>query len=248
MLSTDPTVLQIAFLPDGSFVLPVLGRLQGSKSARVRALAKQWAPSGLGDLACSLSTKISMLDLLAEQVNQSVGPLFDEISHDPQAVAARDERKTWAPRRRNQPYRVLLALDALIFELRSTYEILGKFLVIFADVILGRKLTQREIISELESRGTDMTWARELQEHRKLFFHEQAPWIAVRVVAWHPLKAEILLLTHSGADPGNPAEVLAVDQLRSMHRGIANAIANLQTFLLERVTDLENEEHGATSG
>lgn len=99
------------------------------------------------------------------------------------------------PSDRRQPYRILLEVDTFIFEFRSMYENLGKFLVLFFDRILGRGITQAAIKSELAERGVDMRWAAELDQHRKVFFHQQAPWLAVRVKSWDVFDAELLILS-----------------------------------------------------
>jgi len=69
-------------------------------------------------------------------------------------------------------------MDSFIFETRSLYEIVGKFLVTLFEILFDRKITQEELKSLLSSQGIDTRWIDELRDARILFFHETAPWLA----------------------------------------------------------------------
>jgi hypothetical protein len=241
MTADTPGILQIAYLPRGGFVLPLLSRLQGSTVPAIRALATEWSSSGLGDLACSLSTKISMLSLLAERIYTTITPMLDSVSGDKDALRAFQTGKGWIPSERDRPYKVLLEVDTFIFEFRSAYEILGKFLVLFFKVFLHRPVTEDAIKAVLKSRGVSMEWADELQAHRKIFFHEQAPWLAIRVKDWEHFSAELLILSHSGANSDDPAEVIPFDRLRAIFAGMEISLRHIQEWMMSEIEQLERE-------
>lgn len=247
MLSRDPHLLHIAYLPNGGFVLPLLGRLQRSNSPRVRALASKWVDEGLGDLASSLSTKMSMLSLLAGRVTQSTAPLMLDAIRDPNARSALNERKAWVPPDRQRPYHVLLDVDSFIFEFRSAYEILGKFLLRFFDVILDQRIKEREIKERLEAAGVDMAWATELQAHRKIFFHEQAPWLVFHVSDVEHFTPELWILSSADADATDPREVIPFVRLSAIYSGMSESLQHLQDWITKEISELEGraaEESG----
>lgn len=241
MTTENAGILRVAYLPGGGFVLPILARLQGSPVPSVRALAAKWADSGLGDLASSLSTKIAMLSLLAGRMYATVTPLLEDVAKEPSALRAFHVGKGWIPAERQRPYKVLLEVDSFIFEFRSAYEILGKFLVLFFEVFLDRQITQDAIKAVLESRGVSMAWAAELQKHRKVFFHNQAPWIAVRVNDWGHFSGDLLILSHSGANPDDPTEVIPFDRLRAIYTGMESSLRHIQDWVVSEIEKLEKE-------
>ena len=84
------------------------------------------------------------------------------------------------------PYRLLVDLDSFLFELRSTYEIVGKFLGGFFGRVLGRKLQEAEVIAALEASGNDTKWIGMLRRERVVSFHQTAPWIVFEVERGEP--------------------------------------------------------------
>jgi len=233
-------ILQLAYLPNGSFVLQVLGRLHASKNPRVKALATVWVKEGLGDLASSVSTKVSMLSLLAERLSGSTTPLILELLGDANAQAAYVERRSWVPRDRQLPFRVLLDVDSFIFEFRSAYEILGKFLGRFFELILNQRIKELEIKARLQADGVDMTWADQLQAHRKDFFHGQAPWLAVRITDETTFAPELLILSHAGANPADAEAVIPFTRLLEIYAGMDASLRRLYEWLIVEIECLES--------
>jgi hypothetical protein len=70
-------------------------------------------------------------------------------------------------------YELLLDIELFIFETRSLYEIVGKFLAELLGTLFNRKVTQKELQTLLASQGIDTRWIDELSEARKLFFTKQ---------------------------------------------------------------------------
>ena len=65
------------------------------------------------------------------------------------------------------------------FEARSTYEILGKFLITFCRIIFAQALNEENLKGILREDGLDVAWATLLHDKRILFFHQTAPWLAL---------------------------------------------------------------------
>jgi hypothetical protein len=162
-----------------------------------------------------------------------------EIAQDERARMAFTELKGWPPGARQQPYEVLVDIDTFLFEFRSAYEILGKFLLRFFAEILGRRVKEAEIRAYLESKGIDMSWSDELREHRKLFFHEQAPWLAVRVANWDPWDGDLIILAHAGANPEDSSESIPFQQMSAIYSGMAKSLQHLHEWLLDEIALLE---------
>jgi len=232
-------ILHIAYLPNGSFVLPIITRLKGSRDPKVRALAGKWQSSGLGRLGASLSTKVTMLGLIAGRLYSKLLPLQTELGQTPDLPDLMAGGYAWIPSQRSLPYEVLLELDSFIFEFRSAYEVFGKFLRAFSSEILSKAITETDLLKVLSDRGIDTAWAKELQERRKFQFHEHAPWLAYRVTNPEPLDADVVFLAHVDADPTKPEEAITTRVLSQIYSGFNKALQELQLWTLAEIAALE---------
>lgn len=138
---------------------------------------------------------------------------------------------------RELPYELLLDMDSFIFESRSLYEIMGKFLVELFRILFGRKITEAELKTLLAKRGIDTRWITELQENRKLFFHETAPWLAVQVTEdrqFDPimLKRQTTVLT--------PDDFVDFSTLREIYEGFVDSATELHRFVIEQIRHYES--------
>jgi hypothetical protein len=117
--------------------------------------------------------------------------------------------------------------------------------VSFFKEFLGRALTEQAIQAELQSRGVDMSWAVELREHRKIFFHQQAPWIAVRVADWEKSEFELVVLSDAQSDPSDPSESFTFRRLSAIYAGMQRSLHELQEWVLAEIDHLESQtSHG----
>jgi hypothetical protein len=224
-------------VPQSAFVLPIVTRLHAAKTPILRKLLAEWQSSGVADLAMSVSTKIAMLSLLVGRLYASLSPLTTAI-RDADLPMHLGSRKGLVIVDRNAPYAALLEFDAFIYEFRSAYEILGKFICAVFDR-LGRRIAEKDIVNELVSRGVDMTWAKELQEHRKIFFHERAAWLAVNIKSVETSDFEFVVLTDPGADPSNPDEAVSFDRLHAIYNGMDASLKHIQSWVLEELARMD---------
>ena len=61
------------------------------------------------------------------------------------------------------PYELLLDMDSFIFETRSLYEIMGKFLVELFRALFGKAVTEADIQAILSAGDIDTRWIAEAQ-------------------------------------------------------------------------------------
>jgi hypothetical protein len=233
------SILHVGYTPNGSFVLPIIGGLQASSHPQVKQVAAKWPKSDVSLLGASLSTKVTMLSLLASRLYSKLIPLQVELGQ----LADLDELIrggiAWVPAQRNLPYELLLELDSFIFEFRSAYEILGKFMCAFSADILGKPIKEKDLLEILQKRGISTGWAKDLQERRKFWFHEHAPWIAYRVKRSDPLDSTVVFLSHVDADPDNQTESLDQGKLSQIYSGFDQALRELQAWALREIAALE---------
>ena len=106
----------------------------------------------------------------------------------------RDTGTVWSLSEDRLTYELLAGIDAFIFEARSTYEILGKFLVTFCRIIFAQALTEETLKGILREEGLDVAWATLLHDERILFFHQTAPWLALMFDDARSASPELLIV------------------------------------------------------
>ncbi len=77
-------------------------------------------------------------------------------------------------------WETLVDLDGFLFEARSAYEILGKLLIICFAFVLQKKIQEKDVWDAVREQGVRIDWIEVLRVHRILFFHNTAPWLAIR--------------------------------------------------------------------
>jgi len=234
-----PKIVRVAYLPNGSFVLPIIARLHGSSRPEVHGLAGTWERSELSLIGASLSTKATMLGHLSRRLFSSITPLVTELSQRDDLRDFIDGGYGWIPSQRGLPYEALLELDSFIFEFRAAYEILKNFLLAFSTLILGKRVGKAELMDVLTSAGVSTDWVDELQKHRNFLIHEHAPWILFRVRQLEPPDFEPVFLAHVDADPEDPAESIDIKTLSRIYAGFDRSLQELQRWAIAEISQLE---------
>lgn len=230
--------LHVAYLPQAAgWVLPVIREVQGASSQGLRALADSWAKSDLSELGLAVTTKLAILPHVIQSVNQQFAQLGKEAAALSDLQEHIDRGAGFMPQDGELPYKLLASLDAFIYECRSTYEIVGKFLRRFSETFLASPITEQQVATILRDAGLDDTWIPDLADHRKLFFHSTAPWVALKITSRSPFRAELLVLRRNISDLTDAEHVIPFERLRAIHAGLGASLAQLQQWLILRVRE-----------
>jgi hypothetical protein len=233
--------IHVDYLPSSGWVLTIMSRLLNSSDPRLRKAFEQWSETPLKELGIAITTRMHMLGLAVRRLNARVAALRAEIAADPsQLDAAIWDGYVFRLKDHDLAYELLIDMDSFIFETRSLYEIVGKFLVALFDVLFGREITENNLQSILANRGIDTRWITELRENRKLFFHQTAPWLAVQVdhtkTDFNPVLLKTAAMTFE-----NPDDRLDFDTLHAIYYGFVNSITQLNLFIMEQIRILESQ-------
>ena len=227
--------IHLAYLPSSGWVLQIMSKLLQSVSPQLRNAFDEWSDTPLKELGIAITTRMHMLGLCVRRLNARVADLRREIEADSsQLDAALAEGYAFKLKDSELPYELLLDMDSFIFETRSLYEIMGKFLVTLFDVLFARQLTEADLPSILAEKGVDTRWIVELRENRKLFFHQTAPWLAVQVER-EAMNFNPVLLKTASATFDDPNKFVDFATLRAIYEGFVNSAAELHRFILEQI-------------
>ena len=128
-------------------------------------------------------------------------------------------------------YDICDSVDSILFESRSAYEITGKFVGRFCEVILERPIKQADLIRVLTDAGHDVVWIKELQENRILFFHQTAPWIALEIKQRDPLQFELVVMKENLKDFDDPSKFITQSELSDIWDGYERSMVAIKEWL-----------------
>lgn len=153
--------MHISYEPSDIWLYPIMNRLRQSSNPILRQRMDDWGETPLGEIGLALATKRSMLLLLVRRIDRQLNKLNQEINDGNLVEQHITGNYAYRLRDTELAYEILLDVDAFIFESRSTYEIVGKFLLDFFDRIFGSKVKENEIIAVQKSEGLDTRWIEE---------------------------------------------------------------------------------------
>jgi len=226
--------LHINYVPGNGWVLTIMSRLLHSRDPQLRKAFEDWSDTPLKELGFAITTRMYMLGLSIRRLNRQVSALRDELNADlPQVEWCLAKNGAFTVKDKELPYELLLDMDSFIFETRSLYEIVGKFLVHLVRALFGEAVTEADLQALLSANGIDTRWIEELRENRKLFFHQTAPWLAVSV--GDGMKFDPILLKKPVQTFDDPDSFVEFDRLREIYNGFVESVTDLHRYVLEQI-------------
>jgi hypothetical protein len=217
-----------------------MGRLARSTKEQLRQVFENWSETPLLDFGFAITTKIQMLGLCVNRLNGRVDALRKILGNDEDELRACLEKGHALTLRDNHlAYELLLDMDSFIFESRSLYEIVGKFLRNLLEAVSQRKITEKQLKAMLSTKGIDTRWIDILRETRQLFFHQTAPWLAIQVDS-SPKRYNPILLKKSVVKI-DTSEFVSFESLREIYEGFVNSLTALHDFVMEEIRKLESQ-------
>lgn len=221
------------YRPQVSWLYPIWNALNGTTSEALR-LAYSKRDSTLSDLAVAVATKLAILRTVVNRFNSDYGRLLKLAAEDAKEIYANRERGTvWIVPNEQIAYELLADVDAFIFESRSIYEILGKFLATLHRTIFNQPLSEDDLKAILREGGFDVAWTTLLRDERKLFFHDTAPWLALMYGDGTP--PELLIVRQNVKTLDDPETYARISDYNHIYSGLAHALDKLQEHILREI-------------
>ena len=183
-----------------------------------------------------------LLGRCLRRLNAHVAELRGELGSDiPQLDACLSKTYAFTFENKELSYELLLDMDSFIFETRSLYEIMGRFLVTLFRVLFGQMVTESDLHSLLSNAGIDTRWTVDLRENRNLFFHETAPWLAIQVQRENMAFDPILLRKQTKTF--DSAEFVNFAALREIYEGFVDSATELHRYIMEQIRLYESQSN-----
>jgi hypothetical protein len=223
-----------------------MSRLHESQSNELKKRMQSWGNSPLKEMGYALSTKLDMLSVVADRVNSRLRELRDQFIEDYENVNECVENKhAYNIQKEQFPYALLVDIESFIFESRSLYEILGRFLREFFSRILGLKVDEKQLSIMLQTQGIDTRWISILRDSRILFFHKTAPWLIIEFQSLNPPEFDLLILKRDVKDPLNSDAYYHFKELRDIFEGFKMSMEGINKWVLEQIENYEQKHNKA---
>lgn len=224
------------------WILRLQTQLQQSASVTLKERYSRWKEFGMAELGMAFATRLALRHRAAHLLAKLLHELQKKISASGKLDELLDGWYAYYPEDDRIFYDICVALDALYFETRSAYEIVGKFVHTFGKKILDRIFTEQDIQRVLIDAGQRTDWIDEVREHRKLFFHETAPWIALSISKRQPLEFSLVIMKENLKELDDPKNFITQQQLSDSWQGFDRAIPTICTWLKEQIIVFEKNE------
>jgi hypothetical protein len=231
----------IDYRPQITWLYPIHNRLNRTKSTALKANHGKWESTELPELSLAVATKLVLLRTIVGRFNSDYQRLLEKIGENVEQIERNIKTGTvWTVPDETLPFQLVADIDAFIFETRSAYEILGKYVTALFRLLFGRDLSEQDLKEVLQHSGLDHTWTFLLQEERKVFFHNTAPWIAV-ALSESGTQYELIILRRNARTLDEPEDYATLSQYNDIYNGFMAALEQLQSHILSEIEKFERE-------
>jgi hypothetical protein len=235
-------VLHVDFRLTEGWVLPIVQAVGANPALSV--VYSRWRESELSDLALSIETRLGALKEITVQVAEyqralsGALPWGDELERY-FSTETRPHGTAYSfddPEQRTIQ-RLLIALDALVSQTRSTFENLAAFYRVFVRDYFGEKVSREGSYQFVTELFPDPSVAKLLHNLRHEMRHGRAPWPSF-LHAEDPPRFELQLSFEWRPEVMVPRDFVTMTQLSQIHFGLWHARDRLQQALVRRVAEV----------
>lgn len=243
----DRKYVDIIYLPKtANWLGSIQTQLRNSSSASLRKKWERWdkwkgKEGSLSEMGLALTTKTEIIGQAIDFTKKIIEEFDEQIIIDDLEKYSESDLAYSFPDKQI-PYKVLFYLETLIFELRSTYEIVGKFIKLFFECILDKQINEKDIGDYLSLKGLDLAWIKDLANARKLFFHNNAPWVAIHIKSIEPFSCEPIILKHNLGSLDYPGEFIYFEKIIIMTDSLIYSMKVIWQWITEQIEEYEIQE------
>ena len=212
-------------------MLPIWGAVdEAVKSGKVPALSSEAYRLGL-----HVSIRLNILPRVVQRINSSTSLLYEKTKeHGPEYVFTEAKEGYAYPLDNDLKYSLLADIDALLFELNSTWELMKQLFGLLRAHV-GQPIHPKQMgkaIGDVLSQGTqNARWFLLLDKHRNFFIHEGAPYIALDL-SNEPATVDVLIMKENIKAFTDPDTFVPLSEINFIVHGFIGARRQLQDYLV----------------
>ncbi|MCX7023428.1 MAG: hypothetical protein NT080_02275 [Spirochaetes bacterium] len=188
---------------------------------------EKYRSAKIGDHLISLATKITIIGLVIQRLNESLRLMNLELGNRSEYLfECASNGYAFSSQDRMLPYLLVLDAETFIFEARSSFDMLVKLadLLHSTYAVFSTSITKANIAQLLAESGRSVEWIALLKAIRDIGIHERAPWIGISTNGNGRNPALILVFDDTHNVPASGA-CFAIDTLIAISKGINELFA-----------------------
>ncbi|MHB0991704.1 MAG: hypothetical protein ACYC0M_10555 [Burkholderiales bacterium] len=187
-----------------------------------------------------ISIRLNILPRVVRRVNANTTLLYESVKvHGDEYVFTEDQEGYAFPVDNDLKYELLADIDALLFEINATWELMKRLFGLLHDHV-GRPIAKKDLGKEIGKVLSQNNWFKLLDNHRNLFMHEGAPYIAVDL-SKEPESFDLLIMKENIKFFSDPDTFVSLSEINSIVQGFAAARQQLQDYLVSLFRELKTE-------
>lgn len=234
----------IACLPNQFWATHIVNQIKNCSSETLRKKLDTWESREQQVFLLAVHTKLAVIKQVVRRCDESLKCLsayfqneqkLDSFINDPNSAYK-------LPNSAHQlPFEVVANLDSFLFESKSTYEMVGRFLKELFKNVFQQNIDENKVKSVLGNYGCDTGWIDILKDNRDWFIHNNALWFAVERISKQPLKFELVLMKKDTDNFQNPDDYLRFAELREIYNGFDRSLNVLTTWISQEIQEYEQQ-------
>jgi hypothetical protein len=241
-------VLHFNYLPQqADWILRLMSRLAANASPTTQALLRTWSHE-LGEVAGAIATRTRIVDIVTHRVRVGLEAISKELITDLANVETHMNIGAAYTLPDGLPFALVADLDSFLFETRSTYELMVKFIWILLRELGSPKSGAQVhhmhgvLEAEISARGGNTAWIDELRDNRHFFAHETAGWPALRIASLEPLKVDLVLLRRNVMLLDDPSTYVSLRKFQDIYVGFISAFGPIENWLSFEIDRFKPED------
>lgn len=195
----------------------------------------------LSELTLYVSIRLNMLPLILARINKRSKKIFSlSNNHDYENECTKIKEGNVIELERKIVYKILLDIDALLFELNTLCE-LWVTLIEKLYLLVGKPIPKESIKSEirkmLHASNVDAKWFSNLDSLRNFFIHEGTPWIAIDITKGNG-KYDLIIMKKNCKTFNNRKQYILLSEVNDIVRGFSKTRHALQIHLISLFSSL----------
>ena len=220
----------------------IQSRLYQSSSETLKQRVAAWSEIGLGELALIIATRTAVLRYIILNLAREMGELEEELRRRKRDVLEAIEGGHGI-RVGDSPFRLMLFVDAFLFESKAASEFIRNFVKCFFKSIFDESLSNSELAKRFVANEIPIEWLDGLKNERDFLLHNGGTWPVLEAVDEMYERFDLVLLKsilYTGSI--EEKDTIHFDRLREILDGFQRAIAAIERWLINEIGDFEKRE------
>jgi hypothetical protein len=224
------------------WILRIQSKLGKSRSKVLKSNLASWKNRGLGEAALVLATRSTVLKQIVLKINTELGDLQQELLQREKDVTEAI-RGGHAIDVGDRPFKLVMLLDAFLFELKAASEFTRDFIILFFNVIFDEVVRPADLKKRFLENNIETAWLQTLKNERDALIHGGGMWPTIQIGTGSPPEFILVLertISHTKIE--NTDQVIPFEFFRELFDSFRESIDGIEEWLIREIETFETSE------